>query len=277
MLLREEDGINTFRDALGRTVELSKSPRRIVSLVPSITETLFELGLDEEVVGRTNFCIRPMEKALKVEKIGGTKNPKINEILALSPDLILANAEENERNHVEELSRHRPVYVTFPRKALEGIGLIRELGRLTGREQEAEKIALRVEDEMEKTKLALQGKPEVKLAYLIWRKPYMTINGDTYINDMIRVCGGENVFEDAPERYFDIGIEDLKQTAPEMILLPSEPYRFREKHIDEFSICKDIPAVREKKLLLVQGDRFCWYGSRMVGAFSYIYSLLHAA
>lgn len=277
MLVGEEARFNIFCDAVGCTVRVKKYPHRIVSLVPSITETLFDLGLEAEIVGRTNFCIRPREKALKVKRVGGTKDPNIDEIAALSPDLILLNAEENRPGDIEALSRHWPAYVSFPKKATEGIDLIREIGRLTGRERAAEAMALRAESEMKKARLDLQAKPEVRIAYLIWRNPYMTINGDTYISDMIQVCGGKNVFEDWPKRYFEIGIEDLKRASPDMILLPSEPYKFREKHAAELSTCKEILAVRENKVLLVQGDLFCWYGSRVVAAFGYLRSLLHPA
>ncbi|MBI3989280.1 MAG: cobalamin-binding protein, partial [candidate division NC10 bacterium] len=215
----------TFLDALGTSLAFEKPPQRIISLIPSVTELLFALGLDERIVGVTKFCTHPPEGVAKKEKIGGEKNPDLQKILALNPDLVIANVEENRREDVEALKMAGvPVFVTYPRTVEGGIALIRQLGALTSTWQAAEGIARPIEEIYQETLALTKGKRPTRVFCPIWRRPYMTINQDTYVHDMIRVCGGENIFEDHPERYPQVTLEEVEELRPEIILLPDEPY-----------------------------------------------------
>lgn len=267
--------IDPITDASGHTLTLPAPPRRIVSLIPSVTETLFALGLGEAVVGVTNFCVEPREGVASKTKVGGEKDPKLPLIRALAPDLVVANIEENVREHVEQLRAWGiPVFVTYPRTVREGIQMIREMGSVTAAEARAEAIVSELEPLYRQAVNLSRLRRPARLFCPIWRNPYMTVNRDTYMHDMLALCGGDNVFADLPDRYPRVTLEMVAAAAPEVILLPDEPYRFRRVHAKELEPYAEIPAVRNGRIHLVDGKLLSWYGPRIAEALQTLPSLL---
>ncbi len=239
-------------DALGRRLRLPERPRRIVSLVPSITATLADLGLDEEVVGLTTFCVRPAGWRERKRRVGGTKDVRADRVADLQPDLILANKEENERAQVEPLEALAPVYVTDVATVEQAIQLIETLGELTDRRERGQALAAEVRAGF--AALAPAATPR-RVAYLIWRRPYMAAGGGTFVDDVLRRGGLANAFGDRP-RYPEVSAEEL--AGADALLLSSEPFPFAEKHRDELAAqAPGVPA------LLVDGELFSWWGSRL--------------
>lgn len=244
-------------------------PTRIVSLVPSQTELLHYLGLEEETVGITKFCIHPKEWYRSKTRIGGTKNINIPTIKKLQPNLIIANKEENVKEQIEELAKDFNVLVTDVNSVEEALQMIKHIGQLTQKEQLALTLIKKIENEFVKI---IQPKHLIKTAYLIWNKPYMTIGGDTFINDILTKCGLQNIFAHK-QRYPVTTVADL-QIAPDsnrdqLLLLSTEPYPFKQKHIDELQ--QQLPNT---KIILVDGEMFSWYGSRMLLMPPYLNTLL---
>jgi ABC-type Fe3+-hydroxamate transport system substrate-binding protein len=265
-------------DSSGVAVELERPPRRIVSLVPSLTETLCALGLADALVGITVYCVEPREVVAGKTRIGGEKNPDLEKIRRLEPDLVIANIEENLREHVEALRAWSiPVWVTYPRTVADGIGLITELGAVTGTEARAGEIVDEIQPLYDRVRSAASRRPPVPVFYPIWRAPYMTINRDTYIHDMLSVCGGRNVFADRPERYPTVSLDEMAAARPAVILLPDEPFRFRRAHVADFAGYVEVPAVRDGRIHLVDGKPFSWHGPRIAEALRTVPSLLEAA
>jgi ABC-type Fe3+-hydroxamate transport system substrate-binding protein len=264
-------------DSSGVAVELERPPRRIVSLVPSLTETLCALGLADALVGITVYCIEPREVVAGKTRIGGEKNPDLEKIRRLEPDLVIANIEENLREHVEALRAWSiPVWVTYPRTVADGIGLITELGAVTGTEARAAEIVGEIQPLYERVRSSASRRPAVPVFYPIWRAPYMTINRDTYIHDMLSVCGARNVFADRPERYPTVTLDEVAAARPAVILLPDEPFRFRRAHVADFAGYTEVPAVRDGRIHLVDGKPFSWHGPRIAEALRTVPSLLGA-
>lgn len=263
-----------FLDATGTDLSLRGPARRLVSLIPSITETLFLLGAGDRVVGVTKWCEEPREGVATKVKVGGEKDPDLQKILGLGPDLVIANIEENLKRDVAALrAAGVPVYVCYPRTVKEGIDLVRTLGALTETGATADGIAAELDAALEGTLAATAGKAAVRVFCPIWRRPYMTINADTYIHDMLRVSGGANVFADRPERYPTISLDDVAAARPEVILLPDEPYRFLPRHVPELEAL-DIPAARTGRIHLVDGKVMCWYGPRIAASLRLVRGLL---
>ncbi|WP_284463970.1 helical backbone metal receptor [Chryseobacterium sp.] len=236
---------------------------KIVSLVPSITEALFDLGLTEnEVVGRTKFCIHPQDKVKNVPVIGGTKNINIDKIKALQPDLILANKEENIKEQVEALMDDFKVTVTNVETIEDNYYLLKNLGKLLGKEDRAQLFNLKIYDILLQAKLEIP----VKAAYLIWKNPYMTIGGDTFINRILTEIGFENIFKERT-RYPEIKTEDLMDA--DLIMLSSEPFPFKEKHMEELQA-----VYPDKKIMIVDGEAFSWYGTHIAKCENYFKELL---
>lgn len=226
----------------------------IVSLVPSLTELLYNLGLEAEVTGITKFCVHPAHWQKEKIGIGGTKTVDIKKVKSLTPTLIIANKEENVKSQVEDLADY-PVWVTDVNNLEDACEMITDLGRITRKEKKAEvlvKEIMRAFTELETVK-----KP-VHVAYLIWKKPFMSIGGDTFIHDMLTRTGMRNVFADK-RRYPVVSIEDIRNSGCEVLLLSSEPYPFKAKHVAEFSHL--LPGVSIK---VVDGEMFSWYGSRLL-------------
>ncbi|MPS72925.1 MAG: cobalamin-binding protein [Chryseobacterium sp.] len=225
---------------------------RVISLVPSITETLFDLGLStDEIVGRTKFCIHPENLVDKVELIGGTKNINIEKIKSLKPDLIIANKEENVKEQVEELMKDLKVLLTNIETLEDNYYLIKQLGHIFGKEEKAQFFNLRTYEAFDIPK----PDKKLKVAYLIWKNPYMTIGGDTFISRILEELGFENLFKKL-KRYPEVQLEDLKNA--DLIFLSSEPFPFKEKHIDEIKkVCIN------QRIMIVDGEAFSWYGTHL--------------
>ena len=236
---------------------------KIVSLVPSITETLFDVGLDvEQIVGRTKFCIHPGKLVNDVEVIGGTKNLNLEKIKSINPDLIIANREENEKSQVEELMRDFNVWVTDIETLEDNSKFLIELGKKFNREKETEKFAAEINQMFD----VIAPVSNIKVAYLIWKNPYMTVGFDTFIHSVIEKLGFHNIFENQ-KRYPEVSIEQLKLA--DVIFLSSEPFPFSGKHILELK--KELP---ESEILLVDGEAFSWYGTHIVKCKSYYKELV---
>jgi ABC-type Fe3+-hydroxamate transport system substrate-binding protein len=262
-------------DASGVVLSLPASPRRIVSLIPSITEILFALGLGEAVVGCTIYCTEPADGVATKTRIGGEKNPRLELIRELAADLVIANIEENVRQHVETLRGWGiPVFVTYPRTVAGGVELVRQLGQVTGAAAPAVAMATALERQLEGLDARGRGRARARVFCPIWRHPYMTINADTYVHDMLAVCGGDNVFAGRPTRYPEISLVEVAQARPEVILLPNEPYRFRAAHLADFAPFPEIPAVRDGRIHLVDGKLLSWYGPRIERALAVLPPLL---
>jgi ABC-type Fe3+-hydroxamate transport system substrate-binding protein len=215
-------------DATGATVATPEAPRRIVSLIPSTTETLCALGLADALVGVTDYCREPRDVVARLTRIGGEKDPDLERIRALAPDLVIANVEENVREHVETLRGWGiPVWVAYPRTVEGAIGMIRDLGAVTHTDAQADAMAAGLARLVDDAGARAAAEPPVPVFYAIWRDPWMTVGADTYIHDVLRVCGGANVFADAAARYPVVTLDDVAARRPHVILLPDEPYRFR--------------------------------------------------
>ena len=257
-----------FTDQLSRIITLPAwPPQRIVSLVPSQTELLFDLGLEAEVVGLTKFCIHPGVWFRTKTRIGGTKTLNGYKIEALRPDLIIGNKEENERSQIEALANLYPVWMSDVRTLKDAYDMILRVGKLTGKETEAQHLVQRIQAEFAAALLPPNTGHRPTAAYFIWRKPYMVAGGDTFIHEMLGVAGFENVFA-AGNRYPEISLEELSRTQPEVILLSSEPYPFAPKHVETFR--ETCPHARVQ---LVDGEMFSWYGSRLLHAGKYFQQL----
>ncbi|RYD52304.1 MAG: cobalamin-binding protein [Sphingobacteriales bacterium] len=255
-------------DMLGRELQVPEQPLRIVSLVPSQTELLADLGLDAEVVGITKFCVHPESWFRTKARVGGTKDVKPERVAALHPDLILANKEENVQAQVDALSGIAPVWVSDIHTLADALTMIRQVGGLVGRKNPAQTLAQRIETGFATLQKSLV--PE-RVAYAIWRDPWMWAGGDTFIHDLLERCGWENVFSGTP-RYPEVSLEALALLQPDRVLLSSEPYPFREKHLTE------IQAVVPNAIIqLVDGELFSWYGSRLQYSPAYFQQLLNAA
>jgi len=256
--------VSELTDASGVALALGRPPRRIVSLIPSITETLCALGLADALVGVTAYCVEPRAVVRGKTRIGGEKDPDLDAIRALAPDLVVANIEENVREHVEALRASGiPVWVTYPRTVAEGLAMIRELGAVTGAGARAEALLAELQPLYARVRAASARRRPVPVFYPIWRAPWMTIGRDTYIHDVLAVCGAANVFADRPERYPTLTLDDMAARRPEVILLPDEPFRFRRAHLADFAPYAEVPAVRDGRLHLVDGKPFSWHGPRV--------------
>ena len=242
-----------FYDQMNKAVHVQQAPKRIISLVPSQTELLFDLGLDEQIVGVTKFCIHPADKVKYTAKIGGTKQLNIKSIHDLQPDLVIANKEENEQTQVEELMKHYPVWISDINNLPAALDMITKVGEITGRQERADEIVKDISQQFQWLKPA---RAKLRVLYLIWRKPYMAAGSGTFIDSMLQLCGFENVI--GAQRYPELSVDEIIAEKPDVLLLSSEPYPFGQKHNDEFKLM--LPDV---KIELVDGELFSWYGSRL--------------
>ncbi|GAC1376298.1 MAG: helical backbone metal receptor [Hymenobacter sp.] len=254
----------TVTDQMGRQVAVPFPPQRIISLVPSQTELLFDLGLAEKVVGVTKFCLHPAEARTKATVIGGTKNFNFEKIAALKPDLVIGNKEENYQSGISQLAANYPVWLSDVSNLPEGLDMIRRVGFIAGNKAGAERLAAEIDASFATLKV---NRPPIPVAYFIWRKPYMVAATGTFIDDMLCRAGFTNAFAHH-SRYPEITAAQLAAVAPQRILLSSEPYPFGTKHLAEFQeIC---PAAR---IEIVDGEMFSWYGSRLRKSAAYFGSL----
>lgn len=245
-------------DQTGRMVALLHKPKRVISTVPSITELLCDIGLAEQLVGRTKFCDSPHEIMNKIPSIGGTKNLSVSNILRLNPDLIIANKEENTASDIFQLSAHVPVWVSDIRDLNTAVSAINEIGIMCGVQYTTNRLSsemIKNADEL----LNSHSYRSKRACYLIWKNPYMTIGADTFIHHMMSLAGFENIFGDCV-RYPVTDINAIMSRSPDVILFSSEPYPFKES---------DQKAFEGVKTILVNGKAFSWYGSRVAESFSY--------
>lgn len=249
----------SFQDPTGHSIHITDLPQRIVSLVPSQTELLFDLQLGDRVTGITKFCVHPTEWFRTKTRIGGTKDPHIDRIRALSPDLIIANKEENRKEDIEALQKEFPTYTTDINTVTDALDMIQTIGQLTGTAEKAADIITRIKQVLPPVITA-----QATAVYLIWKDPYMTVGGDTFIHDMMRYAGLQNLFA-SEKRYPVTDLEALRTLSPGHILLSSEPYPFKVKHLT--LLAKELP---QSKISIVDGELFSWYGSRMAKAGDYI-------
>lgn len=254
----------TFTDQLSRNIFLPDNPLRIISLVPSQTELLFDLGLGDLVVGVTKFCIHPATMVKDKIKVGGTKKLRIDVIRSLKPDLIIGNKEENERSQIEALMQEFPVWMSDIANLPDALEMIRGIGLLTKTADKARVITLKIEDTF--NALLPITKP-LRVAYLIWQEPYMIAGQGTFIDEMLQRCGFINIT--GQERYPNVTADDLHHANPDVIMLSSEPYPFKQKHVDAFQ-----NIMPNAKVILVDGEMFSWYGSRMLLAVQYFEKLI---
>ncbi|MBF8964032.1 ABC transporter substrate-binding protein [Pontibacter sp. FD36] len=250
---------------MDHTVTLPHLPQRIISLVPSQTELLFDLGLEDRIVGLTKFCIHPKDKVKQKTIIGGTKNFKLEVIDELQPDLIIGNKEENYEEGIAALQEKYPVWMSDIYTLEDALEMIIQIGKLTGTEVKAQELVKGIALGFEKL---IPAQPAISTAYFIWRKPYMAVGSDNFIDHMLQRCGFSNIFADQP-RYPEISPEQLQTANPQLILLSSEPYPFQEKHFAEFrELCP------QAKIKVVDGEMFSWYGSRLLKAPEYLQGVI---
>ncbi|GKV69887.1 iron ABC transporter [Sporosarcina sp. NCCP-2716] len=249
----------TVLDTLGRTVTYSYPPKRIISLCPGITDTLLALGLKDEIAGRTRFCIHPLPEVLDIPAVAGTKDMKLDQILQLQPDLVIAEKEENTKEMVDTLASHVPVYVAEVQTVGEAYGMMTALGDVTARGSEAAALVRQIETGFR----AIEGISSGSVLYMIWKKPYMAAGNKTYIDSVLAHLGFTNASAPFDGRYPALEPIDIQNADSSLVLLASEPYPFKEKHIDEFQ--ELLPTAQ---IVPVDGEMF-WYGPRMLEAVPY--------
>lgn len=255
----------SFTDQINNSIEVSFPLKRIVSLVPSQTELLYSLGLDEEVVGITKFCVHPQRWFKTKQRVGGTKTLNVDLIKKLQPCLVIANKEENEKDQIEALQKFAPVWVSDVETLEDAIEMIQSLGQLVNKPGPANSIAASVVagfGQLVPTAL----KP--RTAYLIWKDPYMAAGGDTFISDIMKRCGLSNIFS-SYKRYPQTTPTELRKMKCEVLILSSEPYPFRQKHIMELQ-----QALPSAQIILADGEMFSWYGSKLLLAPTYLNKLI---
>ena len=240
---------------------------RIVSLCPSLTELVFDLGRGDELIGRTKFCIHPADRVESVEKVGGTKNPKIDRIIDLAPDIVLLNEEENRREDADALETAGiRCHVSFPHTALETAAMVRSIAAAIDASQQGDRIARDIETRHERVVRAAEGRSPVSFAYLIWREPWMTVNGDTFVSALIADAGGHNVFASGADRYPTITPIELRDASPDVVLLSTEPFPFKPSHAEELA---SLSGLSRDRLRIVDGELLSWHGSRTPAGIDY--------
>jgi ABC-type Fe3+-hydroxamate transport system substrate-binding protein len=255
-----------FTDQMNRKVEIPFPPQRIVSVVPSQTELLFALGLNDRVTAITKFCIHPNDWFRSKTKIGGTKKLNLEEIRKIQPDLIIANKEENTQAEIEQLAQEFPVWISDIQHFQQAIEMIRSIGEICNCSNEAEKIIAEITAQFGILKPAC---PPKNALYLIWQEPYMSVGSDTFIHDMMSRSGFKNCMANSIIRYPEVSEEQIRAMQPDVILLSSEPFPFSEKH-------KQLLQAKfpDSLVVLVDGEFFSWYGSRLKDAPEYFKQLI---
>jgi ABC-type Fe3+-hydroxamate transport system substrate-binding protein len=248
---------------------------RIVSLCPSLTELVFDLGHGGELVGRTKFCIHPADRVGAVEKVGGTKNPKLERIIELAPDLVLLNEEENRREDAEALrAAGVACHVSFPHTALETAEMVRSIADAIDAKAEGERIARDIETRHRRVVKSATDREPVSYAYMIWREPWMTVNADTFVSALLGDAGARNAFATAAERYPAITPVDLTSAAPDVVLLSTEPFPFKAQHADELA---RLTGLDRERFEIVDGEMLSWHGSRTPAGIDYAEQVVERA
>ena len=256
-------------DQLGTTHSFAVSPQRIVSLVPSQTELLFHLGLENQIVGITKFCVHPYHLKQTKTIVGGTKKVHFEKIIALNPDVIICNKEENTKEIVEMLSEICPVWVTDILTINDNFQMITDFGKLFNKRTEAQKWKDKLAFALEDFQLFVKDKPIRKVAYFIWKNPYMVAGSENYINELLQLNHFKNVYESIT-RYPEVGLEIVSDFQPDLLLLSSEPYPFKKEDAYQMQ-----PLMPKTQIILVDGEMFSWYGTRLLKAFDYFKMIHH--
>lgn len=257
-----------FFDQIGVEHTFKTTPKRIISLVPSQTELLYDLGLEEEIVGITKFCVHPNHLKATKQIVGGTKQVKLDKIKVLQPDIIIANKEENTKEIVEELSKICPVWVTNIITIEDNLQMISDFGKLFNKRTEAQKWNDKITFAYNDFQQFIKDKPFRKVAYFIWANPYMVAGKNTFINEILTLNRFQNIYEEKG-RYPEIELEKIRQEGdPEIVFLSSEPFPFKDEHA--FEIGRN---THHAKTIFVDGEMFSWYGSRLLKAFDYFKQL----
>jgi len=253
-----------FIDQMNRTIRLEKTPRRIVSLVPSQTELLYDLGCKDRVVGITKFCIHPDKWFREKTRVGGTKQLNFDRIAELEPDLIIANKEENTKDDIERLALDYPVYISDISNVDDALKMIQAIGQIVNESNRAQVLSNQILNDY-------QSWPQLdgKVLYFIWANPFMVAGKNTFIGQVLSDLGLENAIDDPNARYPELKELEISQLDLEYVFLSSEPFPFKEKHI------KHLEKLTQSKVLLVDGEMFSWYGSRMLKMKSYFETLVN--
>lgn len=248
---------------------------RIVSLCPSLTELVFDLGRGSELVGITQFCVHPADGVARVEKVGGTKTPDVARIVALEPDVVLMNAEENRREDADQLAAAGiDCHVSMPRDSVETAQMVRSIGARIERAEQAETIARDIEARTQRVRARASGRAPVTFAYLVWRKPWMSVNSDTFASGLLEQAGGINVFAARSERYPTITLDELCAADPRVAFLCTEPFPFRARHVAELSAGTGFDPSR---FVVADGEYLSWHGSRTPDGIDYAARLIEDA
>jgi ABC-type Fe3+-hydroxamate transport system substrate-binding protein len=248
---------------------------RIISLCPSLTELVFDLGRGAELVGVTDWCVHPAQGTAGIERIGGTKDPRIERILELRPTLVLLNEEENRLEDAQALEAAGVrCHVSFPKDSAQTAEMVRSIGEALERPHEAARIAADIEARSARVRRDARGQRIVRWAYLIWRKPWMSVNGDTFADALLTQAGGRNVFAEESARYPEITAARLAEEAPELVLLCTEPFPFQPRHIEELAGETGLPGERFR---IADGEFLSWHGSRTPAGIDYAEELIRAA
>jgi ABC-type Fe3+-hydroxamate transport system substrate-binding protein len=259
-----------YTDQIGTIHTFEIVPKRIVSLVPSQTELLYDLGLEDSIVGITKFCVHPYHFKSTKKIIGGTKKVHFEKIRLLQPDIIIANKEENTKEIVEELSKICPVWVTDIITINDNLKMIEDFGQLFNKRIEAHKWIDKINFALTDFKQFISNKSSQKVAYFIWANPHMVAGNNTFINEMLKLNNFNNIYENREERYPEVIIQKMRiQGDPDLVLLSSEPFPFTDEHAFELG-----RFTHHAKIVFVDGEMFSWYGSRLLKAFQY-FKLLH--
>jgi len=261
--------LKTLVDQIGISHTFIYTPKRIVSLVPSQTELLHDLGLEESIVGITKFCVHPFHFKSVKKIIGGTKKIHFEKIRLLQPDIIIANKEENTKEIVEELSKICPVWVTDIITLEDNLKMIEDFGQLFNKRTEDQKWMDKINFGYHDFQQFIKDKPIQKAAYFIWANPYMVAGNNTFINEMMKLNRFENIYANREERYPEVIIQKMRiQGDPDLVFLSSEPFPFSDEHAFELG-----RFTHHAKTVFVDGEMFSWYGSRVLKAFSYFKKL----
>ncbi len=248
---------------MGREVKVPAPPQRIISLVPSQTELLFDLGLDDRMVGITKFCVHPKEWFRSKTRVGGTKDMKLDVVRGLRPDLIIANGEENVQSEIDALSKEFPVWVSDVNDLPSALEMIGSIAGITGTVGKGEELICTIAQQFD----GIIPQTERTAVYLIWKNPYMAAGAGTFIDDMMQRCGLRNLVTET--RYPELSDAHLSALNPSVVLLSSEPFPFKEKHLEELR-----HLLPEAKVMLVDGELFSWYGSRLRHSPAYFKALM---
>lgn len=245
---------------------------RIVSLCPSLTELVCDLGHSRDLIACTKFCVHPERRVKRLLKVGGTKDPKIQEIIALSPDIVLMNDEENRREDYEALiAEGVDCYSTMPRTIKETAQMVRSISAIIGGSQRGEEIAGDIEVRADRVSAAAARRESTSFAYIIWARPWMSVNDDTFAHALLTNAGGVNVFGDRSERYPEISLAELKEASPDVVLLCTEPYPFKSGDVVDLSAEIDVPMDR---IFIADGEYLSWHGSRTPDGIDYAEALI---